>query len=490
MMRVLKGVKILAGLVCAVLLTLFAVRIYDSQTGLPLEPWHTYVPAEPRASALDKADWRQYLATEAALFEDVRREVTQKLGPDERVPVNRYFDGSPVYPGRFAQDFNRSFVLRPDGPPRGAVVLLHGLTDAPYSMRHVATFYRDRGFVAVVPRMPAHGTVPAALTDVHWEDWLAATRLAVREAHRLAGPSVPLHLVGYSNGGALAMKYALDALGDGKLARPDRVILLSPMIGVTRFARFAGLAGLPALFPAFAKAAWLDVIPEFNPFKYNSFPVNAARQSHLLSQALQQQIARDARDGKLAELPPVLTFQSVIDFTVSTRAVVTALYAHLPANGSELVLFDINRAAKFGPLLRDSADVAMSRILPNAPQRYKITVITNSDDRGDEVVERVRAAGGDVETVRPLGLSYPAGFYSLSHVAVPFPASDGLYGGKPDPADNFGLSLGTLAPRGERNVLIVSLDSLLRATWNPFFSFMTDRIGEGIRATVQASPRR
>jgi hypothetical protein len=39
------------------------------------------------------------------------------------------------------------------------------------------------------------------------------------------------------------------------------------------------LAGLAAIFPTFAKAAWLSILPEFNPFKYNSFPVNAARQS-------------------------------------------------------------------------------------------------------------------------------------------------------------------------------------------------------------------
>jgi hypothetical protein len=36
------------------------------------------------------------------------------------------------------------------------------------------------------------------------------------------------------------------------------------MIGITRFARFAGLAALPAILPAFAKAAWLSVLPEFN----------------------------------------------------------------------------------------------------------------------------------------------------------------------------------------------------------------------------------
>ncbi|VTR42766.1 Uncharacterised protein [Serratia fonticola] len=100
---------------------------------------------------------------------------------------------------------------------------------------------------------------------------MAATRLAIREAKRLAGDDVPLHIVGFSNGGALAMKYTLDALDDPRLTKPQRVVLISPMIGVTSFARFAGIAGWPAIFPAFAKAAWLGIVPEFNPFKYNSF---------------------------------------------------------------------------------------------------------------------------------------------------------------------------------------------------------------------------
>lgn len=81
----------------------------------------------------------------------------------------------------------------------------------------------------------------------------------------VGGDDAPLHVVGYSNGGALALKYALDSLEDKSLRRPQQVILLSPMIGVTAFARFAGLAGLPSVFPAFARAAWLNVVPEFNP---------------------------------------------------------------------------------------------------------------------------------------------------------------------------------------------------------------------------------
>jgi alpha-beta hydrolase superfamily lysophospholipase len=481
--------KIVASAVALVFLTFLGVRIYDTQRGLPLEPWHTFVPKELSAAKLDAADWKQYAAHEAAIFDELRREVTQKLPPHDRVPVNRYFDGSPVYPGRFQQDFNRSFILEPDGKPVGAVVLLHGLTDSPYSQRHIARFYRERGFVAVVPRLPAHGTVPAALTDVEWELWVAATRLAVREARRRTDAAAPLHLVGFSNGGALALIHALDSLGDPKLHRPDRLILLSPMVGITSFARFAGIAALPAYLPAFAKAAWLGVVPEFNPFKYNSFPVNGATQTHRLTRVLQERIARYGREGKLKELPPTLTFQSVMDFTVSTRAILSALYAHLPANGSELVLFDINRSAKFGPLLRSSADTALTRILPGGPQAYRTTIITNRDDAHGDVVERVIEANGAGERSQPVGLAYPDGLYSLSHVAIPFPISDALYGMMPDKSEDFGLSLGTLAPRGERNVLIASLDALLRASSNPFFPYVLQRIGESIPGTASTAAK-
>jgi alpha-beta hydrolase superfamily lysophospholipase len=117
-----------------------------------------------------------------------------------------------------------------------------------------------------------------------------------------------LHLVGFSNGGALALMYALEALDNTELTRPDRMVLISPMVGITSFARFAELAGLPAIFPAFAKAAWLNVLPEFNPFKYNSFPINGARQSFLLTDALQGKIVRHARDGRLVDLPPIIPF--------------------------------------------------------------------------------------------------------------------------------------------------------------------------------------
>ena len=118
----------------AVAITLLAIRVYAAQRGASLARWHTYVPHDLKAQELDGADWNYYLAREAKIFADVRSEVTEKLAPDERLPLNRYFDGSPIYPPHFTQDFNRSYVLEPAGPPRGAVVLLHGLTDSPYKI--------------------------------------------------------------------------------------------------------------------------------------------------------------------------------------------------------------------------------------------------------------------------------------------------------------------------------------------------------------------
>ncbi|WP_368543169.1 alpha/beta hydrolase [Enterobacter soli] len=479
LMVLAKKVALVVGIVLIVLLT---VRIYASLKEPGLHEWHTWTGDEMSAREIDRATFAQYLEREKAIFSDLQSEVTDRVEESEKTPLNRFYRHSLVWPGQFTPDANRSFVLMPAGKPRGAVVLLHGLTDAPYSVRHLALDYQQHGFVAVVPRMPGHGTAPGALTAVDWESWLAAARLGVREATRLAGSDVPLHLVGYSNGGALAMKYALDSLDSPNLRKPQRLVLLSPMIGVTAFARFAGLAGLPAMLPAFAKSAWLNITPEYNPYKYNSFPVNAARQSWLLTKALQQQFGRAEAEGRLASLPPVIAFQSVMDSTVSTRAVVTGLFDRLPDNGSELVVFDINQAAILRPLFKPASWTAVSELLPAALRRYSVTVITNATPHTFDTVAKTTPAGSlDAQSV-PLSTPYPQDVYSLSHVAVPFPPDDDLYGSRPEEKNRYGVSLGTVSLWGETSVLSVGKDTLMRITSNPFYSYMQARIDEHIDA--------
>lgn len=87
-------------------------------------------------------------------------------------------------------------------------------------------------------------------------------------------------------------------------------------------------------------------------------------------------------------------------------------------------------------------------------------------------------AGSTKEHTRDLGLAFPSGLFSLSHVALPFPMSDALYGLKPDDPEEFGVNLGAIAPRGERGVLIVDLDALVRVSSNPFFPYILERLDE------------
>lgn len=461
------------------LAVILAGRALQSLSGPALYPWHSLVPAEATREALEGMGWEGWMAAEARVFAQVAAEVTARVPAEARVWGNRYFDGSPNHPPRFARDWNRSFVLEPEGSPRGAVVLLHGLTDAPYSLRHVAELYRAAGFVALALRLPGHGTVPGGLTAADWRDWAAATRLAMRAARARVGADLPVHLVGYSNGGALALRHALDAIENPALVAPARLVLLSPMIGVSGFARFAGVAGWPALLPGLANAAWLSVLPEFNPFKYNSFPVQAARQTHLLTEALQAQLSRLEAGGRLAGLGPVLAFQSVLDSTVSTRAVIEGLFARLPAGGHELVLYDRNQATPLAALLRPGQAVPVEAMLPAAPRRYTLAVIGNA--AGEPAARQRRVAAGAMgETILPLGVDYPAEVYSLSHVALPFPPDDPLYGHAAGGGREFGIHLGAVAAHGEVGALIIGQEVLTRISWNPFHAHMLARIGEGL----------
>ena len=490
-LQLVKGGAIaLTSLALLVFVAAFIARGVTSANGPDLEPWHTFVPRELTVAEMGQSDWAGYLAEEARIFAEMKNAVTDRLPALERTPINRYFAGSRVYPPRFAQDWNRSFEIAPEGPVRGAAVFLHGLTDSPYSLRHVARRYSALGYLSIGIRLPGHGTTPGALTDVEVKDWIAASRLAVREARKRVGPDAPIHLVGYSNGAALALMYALDALDDDTLVRPARLVLLSPMIAITPFARFVGLAGLPAVVPAFAKAAWLSIEPEFNPFKYNSFPVNAARQSYLLTQELAANIQRHLTSGKIANMPPVLAFQSVLDETVSAPAVLTGLFAHLPENGSELVLFDLNRTTDLDLVLtRNTLDV-LDSLLPDADRSFHSTLVTNIPGQAAVQAQTKGPHATNPQTL-PLNLTYEPNVYSLSHIAVPFPLADGLYGMTPDPADAFGINLGTITGRGERGALVLSLDILMRMSSNPFFPYLLERVETAITAPkpAAAAPR-
>src|SRR6185312_3542915 len=116
--------------------------------------------------------------------------------------------------------------------------------------------------------------------------------------------------------------------------------------------------------------------------------------------------------------------------------------------------------AQAATLVKPGAALPVDSLLPPAPRNYRTAILTN-EDSGGPMHEIATSAGESSSTRRDLSLVYPPDVYSLSHVALPFPVTDGLYGTQPDANDDFGVQLGTVAVRGERAVLIVSPDALM-----------------------------
>ena len=154
----------LAWSVALVFATLVVGGALDARWRLSdLKPWHHAAPgAEFRAGDLDDAfTLSTYLQREDEVFRQVEDEVEASLALEDQTPVNRYFPGSRSHYSRVGRDWNRSFELEPS-EVRGGALLVHGLTDSPYSMRAVAEVLRDWGTTRSRSGCRATGPCPPA----------------------------------------------------------------------------------------------------------------------------------------------------------------------------------------------------------------------------------------------------------------------------------------------------------------------------------------
>jgi alpha-beta hydrolase superfamily lysophospholipase len=448
-----------------------------------LAPWHTAeLDGEFRAKDVTADfDWNDYLRLEEELFRELEVQVVE-ISADLAHPIwNRFAPGGGNNPTTFPVNWNRSYELKADGATGGAL-LIHGLTDSPYSLRRPAEILHERGFHVVGLRLPGHGTVPSALKDASVADWRAAVSVAVRHLQETVGDSSPLWLVGYSNGGALALDLTLDSLNDQELRVPDRVVLFSPAVGITRAAVLARMHHVLSFLPYYEKLAWNSVLPEYDPFKYNSFPTDAGYETHVLTRSVRSRLEELQKRGATADFPPVLTFMSLADATVHVEAVVSGLYDRLGRPADELVVFDVNYESGMRGFFRADPAKRLQTLVDRETTPYRLTVISNRADDSLAVVERTRPAGETGFEITDLGMEWPPGVYSLSHVAVQFPPDDPVYGFRPGEGGH-GLQLGALEPRGERGLLSVSVAQLTRLRSNPFFPYVEARLWELIPDT-------
>jgi hypothetical protein len=192
--------------------------------GPQLNPWQRVALADFTAGQeAEVATIEGYRKLEDRLFADLESRVYRPAAGEPEF-FNRYRNGSRSDPTVWPQNWNRTFYLpsAADAPPRGAVLLLHGLTDSPYSMRSIGEHLAARGFEVVGLRLPGHGTAPSGLLSFRIEDMQAAVRIAARDLAGRGPPGRPFFLVGYSNGAALAVDYSLAVLDGEPLPRPAR----------------------------------------------------------------------------------------------------------------------------------------------------------------------------------------------------------------------------------------------------------------------------
>ena len=179
------------------------------------------------------------------------------------------------------------------------VLLVHGLIDSPYHMRHLATFFQSNGFRVMALLLPGHGTQPGDLLNVRWQEWAKAVAYG---ADCLDAEVDELYLAGFSAGAALSVLQA------GQDQRVRGLFLFSPALEITERARWANLHKLYSwLLP---RAAWLSVLPDRDLYKYESFCKNAAAQMYKLIHALPEEPIKI----------PVFAAASADDATVNSNA--------------------------------------------------------------------------------------------------------------------------------------------------------------------------
>jgi len=463
---------VVGGIVALLIIGIVALDRRDD-----LSIWHTVVLEEEFTEDSGDTTFADYLAREERLFAELAERIYAGSEPVNASVIQRYRKGSPADPTGYVTNWNRTFELPPEtGTPTCGVLLLHGMSDSPYSLRSLGETLRADGAHVVGLRLPGHGTVPSGLLEFTHEDMQAAVELAMAHLRDTVGDR-PLYLVGYSNGGALSVHYALEALENESLPKASGVVLVSPAIGVTGMAAFAVWQGRVGHWLGLEKLAWNSISAEYDPYKYNSFPVNAGDQVYRLTVEIGRHLDRLAGSGNLDKVPPVLAFQSAVDATVSTPALIEGLFSKLPGDRHELVLFDLNRTGQIESFLRSDPKKHLTRLILSSDKPFSLTVVANRNEDSTALEVRHYARRDTQAQISDPGLTWPDGIYSLAHVALPFSPTDPLYGAGLglDPKKS-GLQIGNLHLRGEKGVLQISPVDQLRLRWNPFYSYLEERV--------------
>jgi hypothetical protein len=188
---------VFTALIAVVVVLLLWVRLTGN---LPdLQGWHLQFPESEfcAADANDVYKFDHYLEQEQRVYNELEELKAGRWAKQIDGAFCRFSSASVSNPETIVdRNWNRTHILKAD-KPIGGVLLLHGLSDSPYSLRALGQRLYAEGYTVIWLRIPGHGTCPAALANVSSEDWFAAVRVAMRGLRDQLPDGAPLILGGY-----------------------------------------------------------------------------------------------------------------------------------------------------------------------------------------------------------------------------------------------------------------------------------------------------
>ncbi len=200
-----------------------------------------------------------------------------------------------------------------DGGPVG-VLLCHGFTGSPQSLRPWAGRLAEAGLSVSLPRLPGHGTTWQEMARTRWEDWFAEVDRAFGE---LAKRADEVFVMGLSLGACLALRLAeihTDAISG--------LVLVNPSI--TQDSSLFLLAPVLKHLPTSVKGVANDIKKEgARELGYDRMPVKAV--------ASLPQLWNLTKAGLSGLTQPILVYRSAEDHVVGPKSL-ALLRSAVPAS--------------------------------------------------------------------------------------------------------------------------------------------------------------
>ncbi|HWG61704.1 MAG TPA: alpha/beta fold hydrolase [Streptosporangiaceae bacterium] len=205
-----------------------------------------------------------------------------------------------------------------EGGPTG-VLLCHGFTGSPGSLRAWAEYLAAAGLSVSLPRLPGHGTTWQEMSRTRWEDWYTEADRAYEE---LRARSDEIFVMGLSLGGCLALRMA-ELRGD----TVSGLVLVNPSI--TADTKLFVLAPILKLVVPSLKGVGSDVKKEgVKELAYDRVPVRASATLPALWRLTRSRL------GEVTQ--PVLVYRSTVDHVVGPASL-QVLRSALPADHLSIV---------------------------------------------------------------------------------------------------------------------------------------------------------